>query len=97
MKHRNGKDYLTISSFSTECNVSHVDIDIKYEKTAPLVNNMISRIANTNWKLFQRILYRSVEKHLTNLFTEMILMPILDQIACQDVIKMNCTSSVDPN
>lgn len=85
---RNGKSYVSVSNVTTNCNISNLEIDMKYHNTTPLLSNVINRMANANWRRFKGIIYGSMEKYVVDFIIRSIVAPILGEIACQDFYHM---------
>lgn len=84
---RNGKDYLTISDISTKCDAQHIKINLKYRNTATLINDIINRVANANWKMFKRTMDPSINKFVSQ-FVKQMGTPMFNELAFQDFIHM---------
>lgn len=84
---RDGKSYVTVSDVKTTCEPTHVEVDLMYQNTPPLVSKSIKKIINANWKPFQETIYSPFEKFALNQLED-IYVPVLEKIACQDVYHM---------
>lgn len=81
--HRNGRDYLELSDINTSFDASYFHIDFKCQNTTPLLNDIVNRLANANWKICKRMIYNSVDKYITEIMKS-VIQPIIVDLAVQD-------------
>lgn len=87
IEQRDGKDHLTITNTSTNFDASHIAVEFKYRNTATLINGVVNRLINTNWKAFKGIASPSIDKFIEEMMKS-VCSPMLSQIACQDFFNM---------
>lgn len=76
--HRNGRDYLDISDVYTSFDASYFHIDFKCQNSTPLLNDLVNRLANANWKICKLMIYISVDKYITEIMNSMVEPIIID-------------------
>lgn len=85
---RNGKSYIVINDVSTSCDASNIQIEVTYPNASTFMSNAVNRVVNGNWRLFKDVMYASFEKYCLDILLKKYLVPILNQVACQDFINM---------
>lgn len=81
--HRNGKDYLEISDVSSIYDISNIEIDLKYQNNIPLLNDIMKRIINANWRIFKDIIYSKLDKFIAKIIKS-FMAPLCVELALQD-------------
>lgn len=84
---RNGRTYVTYSDVSTICDAQNVQINVNYHNVPPLINGLVTKAVNSNWRMFKEILHSSFEKYAMDIVTKMVT-PVIEEMACEDVYHM---------
>lgn len=82
---RNGKDYQTLTDVSTICNVQQFKINLIYQNTPKLINDLINRIVNANWRIFKSAIDSSINKFVGE-FVKSFQQTIYSEIAISDYL-----------